>query len=99
MRKLTSMMRVFALVFFCAAIFAVSYGALVLKNHNPFQRGDAKEKAAASGVEKGEGATGGTDGATTVKASFEGEMASPETPSGKTAADPETREKALTSGR
>src|SRR5678815_2552054 len=99
MRKLTSMMRVFALVFFCAAIFAVSYGALVLKKHNPFQRGDAKEEGAASGAEKGEGPAEGKDGATTVKASLEGELASAETPTGKTAADPETREKALTTGR
>lgn len=99
MRKLTSMMRVFALVFFCAAIFAVSYGALVLKKHNPFQRGDAKEEGAASGAEKGEGAAEGKDGATTVQASLGGELASPETPTGKTAADPETREKALTTGR
>ena len=98
MRKLTSMMRVLALVFFCAAIFAVSYGALVLKKHNPFQRGDAKEEGA-SGAEKGAGPAEGKDGATTVRASLEGEPASPESPTGKAEADPESREKALTSGR
>jgi len=102
MKRFMPVLRVFALVFFCVAIFAVSYGALVLKKHNPFQKGDGKQASTGSGAASGEGnaeAKGdGKEGDTTVKASVDSAAGPSDSTTGKAPPDPAAKEKALSAG-
>lgn len=97
MKKIVPMVRVLALVFFCAAIFAVSYGAIYLKSHKLFgdKKGDAAEAAA---HDEKDGKVDGKEGDHTVKASVDGSADAPMTPAAKAPLDAATREKALSTG-
>jgi flagellar motility protein MotE (MotC chaperone) len=97
-------MPILRLVFFCIAIFAISFGALLLKSGQFFKKGgDAKDPAVAQ-----KPGDGGADGEKPMKASVDG------APGGATAGagehggekapkekpiDPAVREKALSTGR
>jgi flagellar motility protein MotE (MotC chaperone) len=92
MKKIMSMMRVLSLLFFCAAIFALSYGAVWLKNHFAKKDGAATEAAATEG--KGEV----KDDEKVVKAAVDVDGTA-DAPAAKVTVDPAAREKALNSGR
>jgi flagellar motility protein MotE (MotC chaperone) len=102
-------MPILRLVFFCIAIFAISFGALLLKSGQLFGRkgGDAKDSAVAQ--KSGEGGEEPAGGEKTMKASVDGapngtangageRVGAGKTPKEKTI-DPAVREKALGTGR
>lgn len=95
MKQFMPVMRLMSLLFFCAATFALSFGALLLKEGKLFPKksGDSKEPAVAqSSAGGGSSPAGGAE--TPVRASMDGGVS----PGGKPV-DPAARDKALTTGR